>query len=72
MVGSTYSDDELIERVNELVVYYTNNGDSHYDDTKDWRILEIYWNRILDKLLNDLEIDEQEVEQMSERITNLF
>jgi len=72
VIGGAYSDADLQDRVNYWLDHYTKNGDSHYDDTKDFRILEIYWNKILDRVLNELEIADEEVEPMADRISALF
>jgi len=72
VVGSAYSDADLQDRVNYWLDQYTKYGDSHYADTTDWRILEIYWEKILDRVLNELEIEENEVEPMADRISGLF
>ncbi len=71
-IESVYSDDDLRDKVNHWIDHYTRYGESHYSDTKDWRILEIYWDRIVDKVLDELEIEEHEVESMSNRIASLF
>jgi hypothetical protein len=72
VIGSAYSDSDLQDRVNHWLDHYTRYGESHYADTKDWRILEIYWDKILDRVLNQLEIEEHEVEPMADRISALF
>jgi uncharacterized protein (DUF2236 family) len=72
VMGSAYSDADLQDRVNHWLDHYTKYGESHYADTKDWRILEIYWDRILDRVLNELEITDEEVEPMADRISALF
>ena len=72
VVGSAYTDADLQDRVNHWLDHYTKYGDSHYADTKDWRIVEIYWEKILDRVLNELEIEEHEVEPMADRISALF
>lgn len=72
VVGSAYTDLDLQDRVNYWLDHYTKYGESHYTDTKDWRILEIYWDKILDRVLNELEIEEHEVEPMADRISALF
>jgi hypothetical protein len=72
VIGSAYSDVDLQDRVNHWLDHYTKYGESHYADTKDWRILEIYWDRILDRVLNELEITDEEVEPMADRISALF
>lgn len=72
VICSAYTDDDLKFRVNHWLDYYTNYGNKHYSDTKDWKIFEIYWDEILDRVLNELEIEENETEAMSNRISALF
>ena len=38
VIGSAYSDSDLKDRVNYWLDHYIKYGDSHYADTKDWRI----------------------------------
>ena len=63
--GSAYSDADLQDRVEHWLDYYTKYGDRHYADTKDWKIFEIYFGVILEKVLEELELEEKEVEQMA-------
>jgi hypothetical protein len=72
VIGSAYSDADLKERVNYWAQHYTKYGESHYADTTDFKILETYWDKILDRVLNELEIEEHEVEPMADRISALF
>jgi hypothetical protein len=72
VIGSDYSDADLQDRVNHWLDHYTRYGESHYVDTKDWRILEIYWDKILDRVLNELDITDKEVQPMADRISALF
>jgi hypothetical protein len=72
VISTAYSDADLQDRVNHWLDHYTTYGESHYADTKDCRILEIYWDRMLDRVLNELEIEEHEVEPMADRISALF
>jgi uncharacterized protein (DUF2236 family) len=72
VIGTAYSDADLQDMVNYWFDHYTRYGESHYADTKDWRIFEIYWDRILDRVLNELEITDEEVEPMADRISALF
>ena len=72
VIGSAYSDSDLKDRVNYWLDHYTKYGESHYADTKDCRLFEIYCDKRLDRVLNELEIDEHEVEPMADRISALF
>lgn len=37
--------------------HYNSCGDSHYSDTPDWKIREIYFDKIVDRLLEELPED---------------
>jgi hypothetical protein len=67
-----YSDAYLQRRVNFWHYYYKVYGEKHSDDTADWKIILIYWDRIVNMVLSELEIQEHEVEPMSNRISALF
>lgn len=34
--------------------HYTSHGGSHYNDTPDWKIREIYFDKVVDRLLEEL------------------
>ena len=67
-----YTNEELIEMVNEQFDYFKKFGDRHYSDTKDEQILEKYWDIITGKVMEGLEIEEEQVDVMYERIASLF
>jgi len=58
------TDKELTENFNWWLDHYTKNGDKHYSDTKDWKIIELYYDLIIDRvfeslpMMNDEEIDD--------------
>lgn len=72
IVGSKYSDVELLNMMNYWLDHYVKYGEKHYYDTPDWKILDIYWDNVLDRVLNELEIEEHEIEPMVDRISALF
>ena len=37
------TDIELENSFNHWLDHYMRNGDRHYSDTKDWKIIELYW-----------------------------
>jgi len=67
-----YTDETLIEMVNEQFDYFKKLGDRHYSDTKDEQILEKYWDIIIERVFDGLEIEENQIEEMEERIALLF
>lgn len=71
MATNNYTDEELLEKFNFWLDHYTKYGESHYKDTKDWKILEIYYDRILDRTINDLVIEDDDVEYYVDRIGEL-
>mgnify|MGYP000261681198 CR=1 FL=1 len=48
---------ELEELLNHWIENYTNNGDSHYSDTPDWKIRDVYWDKIVSRVLEDVDIE---------------
>ena len=44
VVCSAFSNDELENMMNTWFDHYHANGESHYSDTPDFRIREIYWD----------------------------
>lgn len=72
-VCSEFSDSELENMINYWLDHYTANGDSHYDDTKDWRIREIYWDKIVDRVIEDINIEmtDAEIELLCDRLSDL-
>lgn len=68
-----FIDIQLEDMINEWSEYYEKNGDSHYNDTPDWRIREIYWDKIVDRVIEDLDIElsDDEIDQLCDRLSNL-
>ena len=73
VIASAFSDAELENMINYWLDHYTANGDSHYSDTKDWRIREIYWDKIVDRVIEDVNIEmtDSEIEKFCDRLANL-
>jgi hypothetical protein len=73
VIASAFSDAELENMINYWLDHYTANGDSHYSDTKDWRIREIYWDKIADRVIEDVNIEmtDREIEKICDRLANL-
>ena len=67
-----YTDAELIEMVNEQFDYFKKFGDRHYSDTKDEQILEKYWDIITERVFDGLNLEENQVEEMDNRLASLF
>jgi len=73
LVCSEFSDADLENMINHWLDHYTKNGDSHYDDSPDWRIREIYWDKIVDRVIEDVntEMTDEEVERFCDRLGSL-
>ena len=53
--------------------HYIKNGDKHYSDTSDARIVELYWDIIVDRVLEGLpEMSDKENEDIINRLANMF
>lgn len=67
-----YSDNELIELMKEQFDYYKKFGDRHNKNMSDEKIMEIYYDQALEKVLEFLELDGKKADLMAERIAKLF
>lgn len=66
-------DKELEDSFNYWLGHYEANGDSHYEDDTIERIIETYWDRIVDRVLQDLpEMTDEENDAIVERLSNMF
>lgn len=67
------TDSELESIINYWLEHYTKNGDSHYSDTSEDRIREIYWDKIVERVIesNDEEMTDQELDDFVERLNNI-
>lgn len=67
------TDKELVESFEYWYGHYVMNGDKHYPDTPDWKITELYWDLIVDRVLDGLpEMTDEENEAIIERMNNMF
>jgi len=67
------TDRELESSFEFWLAHYENNGDSHYSDDKIERIQEIYWDKIVDRVLEGLpEMTDEENDAIVERLNNMF
>jgi|AntDeeMinimDraft_6_1070357.scaffolds.fasta_scaffold09260_2 hypothetical protein len=73
VVCSTFSNDELENMMGTWFDHYQANGESHYSDTPDFRIREIYWDKVVDRVIEDVntEMTDKEVEQFCDRLADL-
>jgi len=65
------TDDELIEKFNYWLEHYTNNGDRHYSDIPEWKTQEIYYDIIVDRVLNETCEEDGYEDELVERINSL-
>lgn len=67
------TDLELETAFNYWLDHYTKNGDSHYSDTQDWKIIELYWDYIVYRVLEGLpEMSDEENDEIINRLANMF
>lgn len=65
------TDEEVVNKFNYWLDYYTNRGDKHYSDTPDWKIQELYLDLIYDRVLNEICEKGGTEEELIERLNNL-
>ena len=51
--------------------YYTSRGNKHYDDTPDWKIIELYRYLIVDRVLEGYP-EEYDADEIIERLNKMF
>ena len=67
------TDKELVENFNWWLNYYKKNGDKHYSDTPDWKITELYYDLIIDRVFENLPMmNDEEIETITEQLNNLI
>ena len=73
VVCSAFSDAQLEDMINYWLDHYTANGESHYSDTKDWKIREIYWDKIVSRVIEDVntEMIDEEIDKFCDRLADL-
>ena len=73
VVCSAFSDGQLEDMINYWHDHYTAIGDSHYSDTPDWKIREIYWDKIVSRVIEDVytEITDEEIDRFCDRLADL-
>jgi hypothetical protein len=50
--------------------HYIKNGEKHYSDTREERIIELYYDNILDRVLENY--TEEESDEIIDRISKMF
>lgn len=66
-------DSELEASFHHWLDHYIKNGEKHYSDTKEDKIIELYWDNIIDRVLQDLpEMSDEENDVIVERLSNMF
>ncbi len=67
------TDKELYDRFLWWLDHYEKNGDRHYDDTNYFKRVEIYWDLIINRVLNELPmISDEENENIVNRLSEMF
>lgn len=67
------SDSDLENMIDFWLEHYIRYGDSHYNDTTDSKIREIYWDKIVGRVIEDvnIEMSDKEIEKFCDRLSNL-
>ena len=73
VVCSAFSDGQLEGMINDWLDHYTANGESHYIHTPDWKIREIYWDKIVTRVIEDVntEMTDEEIDRFCDRLADL-
>jgi len=73
MTTQFITDTDLETNVFYWLDHYTSHGENHYSDTSEERIVEIYYDKIVDRVLEDLpELQDDEIEDLTERINKII
>lgn len=74
VIREKFSEDQIIEMVHQWFEHYINVGDSHYNYSNHNRILSIYWDKIIDRVLEDLdtELTDNQIERVCNWIDNNY
>jgi len=63
-------DIELESNFNWWLDHYTSHGDKHYSDSPDWKIVELYYDLIVDRVLENY--TEEDSDYIIERLSKIF
>ena len=67
------TDGELESAFYDWLNHYTKRGDRYYSDTSEERIIELYWDIIVDRVLEGLpEMTDEENEEIVNRLSRMF
>lgn len=67
------TDQELEDAFYHWLDHYKRVGYRHYSDTPEFRLVELYWDNILERIFEDLpEMTDEENKQIEERLANIF
>jgi len=70
---SSLPDGQLEDMINQWLDHYTANGEKHYIDTPDWKIRELYWDNIVSRVIEDInmEMTDEEIDSFCDRLAAL-
>jgi hypothetical protein len=64
------TDEQLETDFNYWLDHYIKNGDRHYSDTPDWKIIDLYYDNIVERVLENY--PEEETDEVIERLSKMF
>lgn len=68
----TPTDKELTEAVEYWIEHYITNGYKHYGKISPEKALEMYWDNITERVIQDIPEEIATTEELEKRLTNLF
>jgi hypothetical protein len=66
------TDEQILEGMHSWLDHYINSGGDHYKGTPEWRIQEIYWDRIVDRVINEVGREPELEEFLIHRINKIY
>jgi hypothetical protein len=64
------TDEQLETDFNYWLDHYIKNGDKHYSNTPDWKIIDLYYDNIVERVLENY--SEEETDEVIERLSKMF
>lgn len=74
VIRKKFTDEGILDMVEYWFEHYKSVGDSHYNYSNHHRILAIYWGKIIDRVLEDLdtELTDNQIERVCNWINNNY
>jgi hypothetical protein len=63
------TDEQLETDFNYWLDHYIKNGDKHYSNTPDWKIIDLYYDNIVERVLENYS---EETDEVIDRLSKMF